>query len=377
MKNDFLKNFRNRMLYYVLISFLISVAVEIFFVFNMKIIVEILSNNGYPYLLLGKEGGFFRYKLLLMGIVGIGTFIISFMMSMKPLELYIRKLSLGMQRIAEGDLNTTVEIRGCDEFASIAQNMNRMTEEIKILMERERISERSKNDLITSVAHDLRTPLTSVIGYLELIKRKPEMDAETKQKYLDVAYSKAKHLQKLIEDLFGYTKLNHNEIVLQRTTLDIVKLLEQMLDEFYPSFEEKQLEISYTPVLSSLMIEADGNLLARLFENLINNAVKYGADGKMIKIELKQEADQVVISIINYGKVIPQEEISHIFDKFYRVEQSRSQNTGGTGLGLAIAKSVVVMHGGTISARSSLKGTVFEVKLPLKDPGLLTEFSTI
>lgn len=370
MKNNFLKTFRSRMLFNVLISILISLAVEIFFIFNMRIIVEILISNGFRNVFFGKEGIYLQYKVLFMGVVGVIAFTASFIMSMKPMVRYIRSLSSGMQRIAEGDLNTTVEILGCDEFASIARNMNQMTEEIKILMERERISERSKNDLITSVAHDLRTPLTSVIGYLELIKRKPEMDAETKEKYLDVAYSKAKHLQKLIEDLFGYTKMNHNEIILKRTRLDIVKLLEQMLDEFYPSFEQKKLEISYTPVLSSLMIEADGNLLARLFENLINNAIKYGADGKMIKIELNQEADQVVIKIINYGKVIPKEEVSHIFEKFYRVEQSRSQNTGGTGLGLAIAKSVVVMHGGTIAARSSLKGTVFEVKLPLKEPAL-------
>ena len=145
--------------------------------------------------------------------------------------------------------------------------------------------------------------------------------------------------------------------------VDVVKLLSQLLEEFYPSFVDKNLSYELQSNVPGKVITADGNLLARLFDNLINNAIKYGADGKRVLVKIQVAEPTVTVSVTNYGYVIPADELPFIFNKFYRVEQSRSTNTGGTGLGLAIAKNIVDMHGGTIQVTSDLNGTVFTVKL--------------
>ncbi len=145
--------------------------------------------------------------------------------------------------------------------------------------------------------------------------------------------------------------------------MDIIKLLEQLLEEFYPSFADKNLVYELKSNVAGQVITADGNLLARLFDNLINNAIKYGAEGKRILVRVHATEEIVTVSVTNYGYVIPEEDIPLLFNKFYRVEQSRSLATGGTGLGLAIAKNIVDMHGGIIQASSDLSGTTFTVKL--------------
>jgi signal transduction histidine kinase len=237
-----------------------------------------------------------------------------------------------------------------------------MADDIKEIMENERRSEYAKNELITSVAHDLRTPLTSIIGYLDLVSSK-ELTQDTQMKYIGIAYNKSKRLEKLIEDLFTYTKFNFGEVKPTYTEVDIVKLLNQLVDEFYPSFAECRLEYKFTTTNPSAVIKADGDLLARAFANLISNAIKYGRDGKNILIDLSKVDIGVIITITNFGDIIPKEDLERIFQRFYRVESSRSSETGGSGLGLAIAQSIIEMHGGVISAKSDSEGTVFTVML--------------
>ena len=157
--------------------------------------------------------------------------------------------------------------------------------------------------------------------------------------------------------------MNYGKLSMHVGQVDVVKLLSQLLEEFYPSFVDKNLSYELQSNVPVKVITADGNLLARLFDNLINNAIKYGADGKRIMVKLHADDEIVTVSVINYGYVIPADELPLIFNKFYRVEQSRSTNTGGTGLGLAISKNIVDMHGGTITVTSDLSGTVFTVKL--------------
>ena len=369
MSDELFKSFRRRIFFSALASILITCGAELIVIFNLQVIVEFLRRNGYRNAILGRDGLNPTVQMIILFAVGGAVFLISFAMCMDGVVRYVREISNGITRIAGGDLNTEISVRGQDEFASIARNLNKMTGEVRVLMDKEREAERTKNDLITNVAHDLRTPLTSVIGYLELLKTRPDLEPEVRQNFVDIAYKKSKRLEKLIEDLFGFTKLNYGKITMKLGMLDIVKLLEQMLDEFYPNFQEAGLTYEFTSSQNSLQIEADGNLLARLFDNLINNAIKYGADGKKIVVSVEREDPMVVIRVLNYGKIIPPEELDHIFEKFYRVEHSRSMNTGGTGLGLAIAKGVVELHGGTIHASSSMRGTVFEVRLyqSLKD----------
>ncbi len=302
--------------------------------------------------------------LFLCLLIGVVVFSISFLLLQENAIRYIGEISDAMGEIADGNLNIQLEVKGDDEFSQMASLLNQMSEDIQGYMDRERESEKTKNELITNVAHDLRTPLTSVIGYLELLKNQTAVLPEEKRDhYVQITYQKAKHLEQLIEDLFGFTKLNYGKISMNPTQVDILQLLTQLLDEFYPIFAREDMHYEIHSNVRAIPMNGDGNLLARLFENLIGNAVKYGKEGKVVHVRTRLEENVVTISVINYGYVIPPQDLVHIFDKFYRVDQARSSGTGGTGLGLAIAKSIVDLHGGTIEARSDLDGTVFEVKL--------------
>lgn len=372
------RSFYARVLLNILYSTVIACLVEVFLITNVSMVVDYLEQTEYRANFLVRLFHMGTITVILYVLTGIGVFSLSFLLLQRRSMKYIGKISAAIQNISEGDLNTHVEIQGDDEFSAMAANLNKMGADIRNLMDKEREAERTKNELITNVAHDLRTPLTSIIGYLELLSKNGDsLPAEMQKKYIDIAYTKAKRLEKLIEDLFGFTKLNYGKISMNVGKLDIVKLLSQLLEEFYPSFADKDLTYELKSNVPALIITADGNLLARLFDNLINNAIKYGADGKKILVTIHAEEEIVTVSVTNYGYVIPQDELHLIFNKFYRVEQSRSVYTGGTGLGLAIAKNIVDMHGGTITVTSDLNGTVFAVRLKVNFDIHRENFGTI
>ena len=363
MKNSLNGRYHTRVVVNIIYSTVVACMVMVFLVTNLSMIGQYAAERGMENslaLLFYRPG---TMIVLLYVLLGIGVFSVSFLLLQSRSMRYISRISSAMREIAEGDLNITLDVEGNDEFADMAENLNNMVEELRQLLDRERESERTKNELITNVAHDLRTPLTSSIGYLELLSGPVKLNEEMQKKYLDITYKKSKRLQKLIEDLFGFTKLNYGKISMKVSKVDIVKLLSQMLEEFYPNFMEKNLAYELQSNVTAKVITADGNLLARLFDNLINNAIKYGSEGKKIIVKVDATDTVVTVSVTNFGYVIPKEELPLLFEKFYRVEQSRSVNTGGTGLGLAIAKNIVDMHGGTIGVTSDLNGTVFTVKL--------------
>lgn len=361
MKNNIGRSFYTQVIVNILYSAVIACLIEVFLITNIDMLVTYLAETGSG---LAPLTAIFRMgtiTTILYVILGIGIFSLTFLLLQRKSLKYIGKIAVAVQNISEGDLNTEIEVLGDDEFSMIAANLNRMEADIRELMDKEREAERTKNELITNVAHDLRTPLTSIIGYLELLSKGVPLPPEMQQKYIEIVYTKAKRLEKLIEDLFGFTKVG--KVSMNVGTVDIVKLLGQLLEEFYPSFADKDLIYELVSNVPAKTITADGNLLARLFDNLINNAIKYGAEGKKVVVKIFAEEEIVTVSVINYGYVIPADELPLIFNKFYRVEQSRSTTTGGTGLGLAIAKNIVDMHGGTIAVTSDLNGTVFTVKL--------------
>ncbi len=365
MKTKFIKSFEERLAFYIFISVIITVVVETLTSLLIYRISSELRFMGYRSSMIGPDGlnpAVRGWILLLMGIL---VFVLCFYYLIHDYMKYIRIIANGIKDIAQGNFDTEIPVRSLDEFGEMASYLNQMQENIKGIMERERVAEHTKNDLISSVAHDLRTPLTSIIGYLGWVREQPDLDERTRQKYLDIAYRKAQHLEQLTNELFGFVKLEHREMSMHVGILDIRQLLEQLLDECYPSFEKYGLENEFICQEERIMMEGDGNLLARLFENLLNNAVKYGKDGKLIRVELEKKIEFAVIKVINYGYVIPEQEIGKLFRKFYRIEHSRSQDTGGTGLGLAIVEQIVQLHHGTISVKSDLQGTVFEVILPL------------
>lgn len=278
---------------------------------------------------------------------------------------YIKEIIIGVERMKNGDMETGIRVEGEDELAVIANSINEMRMQIASENETKRLAEQTKDELITNVAHDLRTPLTSIIGYLDLVRREDFLTPAQQKKYIGIVYDKAKSLETLIKDLFDYTRYDKDKMKIHRNHLDLNQFMEQLIDEFYPSFVDKDLVCKKEISKNELYILGDGELLARAIGNLISNAIKYGADGKMVEIYTKKEGDNAVIRIVNYGRIIPNEDIDKIFDKFYRVESSRSLKTGGTGLGLAIAKNIIGLHDGTISATSSMNGTAFQIMLPL------------
>lgn len=304
--------------------------------------------------------------MLVTVIATICFFIIYFLLFIKRIVKDMTYISDRIIDIADGKSDEKIIIERQDEIGEIAGRINEMTAQINQLIKSERDALQSNKDLIACVAHDLRTPITSVKGYLDLALDTKHYDLEQKQKYVRIAQTKANRLEYLIHDLFNYTKLTSGEITLHRSKIDLVQLVEQMVEEFYPLFQEEELECTTKYNISYLEMNMDGELIARAVQNLLSNAIKYGKDGKHVYVELECLEQEVQIRVTNYGLVIPEESIKHLFDKFYRVGRSRNVKTGGTGLGLNIAQEIVHLHGGRIQVTSGASGTCFTIALPLQ-----------
>lgn len=225
------------------------------------------------------------------------------------------------------------------------------------------LAEQRKNDLIVYLAHDLKTPLTSVIGYLTLLRDEPQISQELRCRYTEIALDKAERLEELINEFFDITRFNLTALTLETERLHLSRMLEQLASEFHPILAERELRWSLN-IAPDIMLVGDADKLARAFDNLIRNAVNYSYAGTEISFYAQTEADMVKIMIKNSGKTIPPDKLTHIFEQFYRADAARSSATGGAGLGLAIAKEIVELHGGTITAASANECTIFIVTLP-------------
>lgn len=280
---------------------------------------------------------------------------------------YVKDIAEAVGKISGGDYSVKVPEKYSDELGTLASQINQMTTELSRAREREQLEEQRKNEFITSIAHDLRTPLTSVIGYLGLISEQDgqPVDKETLVQYADVAYRKSKRLELLINQLFDFSRYNFGEIKPAENRIDLAELLEQINQEFYPQFAENRLESRVIVSGRPVWVKGDGNMLVRVFDNILGNAVRYGSAGRYIDIELYNRGTEAVVRVTNYGAEISPADLTRIFDKFYRTDASRSSGTGGAGLGMAIAKNIVEAHGGSIRAFSGDGKVTFEVVLPV------------
>ncbi len=224
-------------------------------------------------------------------------------------------------------------------------------------------AEQRKNDLIVYLAHDLKTPLTSVLGYLTLLKDEREISEETQTKYLNVAYDKAVRLEELINEFFEITRFNLSNIILEQGPVNLARLLEQLTYEFVPMLKPKSLQYDLR-MEGELTLTGDSDKLGRVFDNLMRNAISYSYENSTILITAKREAEQLHICFINDGNTIPPQKLIRIFDQFYRLDTSRTTKSGGAGLGLAIAKEIIELHHGTISAESEGNKIILKVILP-------------
>ena len=225
------------------------------------------------------------------------------------------------------------------------------------------VSEQKKNELVAYLAHDLRTPLTSVVAYLTMLENQPDMETVERAKYTHIALEKALRLEELINEFFDITKFNLQDFVLEKQEMDLSIFLEQIADENYAMLQKKGMTCA-VDAQEGLMIEGDPDKLARVFENLLRNAAAYGSENTQILIQARGGHGRTTIVFTNEGPQIPQKKLEMIFERFYRADDSRSSKTGGSGLGLAIAKQVVELHGGTITAASDRKNTRFIVTFP-------------
>ncbi|WP_200898631.1 sensor histidine kinase [Gottschalkia purinilytica] len=346
----------------IIIVFLTSIVIAVVGVFLLLMIASFVSGYSLPGMILTRLYNTVGPYVVAI-ITGIILFTISFFILTQRSIRYLEEINIALKNISQGNLETRVNIKSRDELGELAQNINLMAEQLKQLIEEERNAEKTKNELVTSVSHDLRTPLTSILGYLGLIVNDKYKDELVLRYYIDIAYNKAQTLKKLIDELFEFTKISYGGIKVNLDRINIVELLEQLAEEFVPILDENGMEYRLTLPENKIYVKADGGLLVRVFENLLSNAITYGKEGKYVDIQLENENNETIVSIINYGETIPEMDLKYIFDRFYRVEKSRSQDTGGTGLGLSIAKNIVELHEGKITAFSQNGKTMFQVKL--------------
>lgn len=302
-----------------------------------------------------------KYSILAI-FLSLLTFIALFLTVTKKKIKYIHEISEGLKVIAEGDLGHVIPELGEDEISRISKNINIMSREVNKQIEAQKIAEKSKSDLITSVSHDLRTPLTSIMGYIGLLKEGRYDSEESMNEYLDVAFNKSKQLKVLIEDLFEYTKVNNSGMSLNKSEVNLVGFISQISEEMRPYFEENNVEPILTLTDKEIVLSLDVSQMVRAIENLFTNAVKYSYKPGKIIIGIYEKNGFVTISVKNKGDSISEEKLDKLFDKFYRLEESRNTNTGGSGLGLAISKTIVEKHGGEIWAECYSNDISFNIR---------------
>ena len=241
--------------------------------------------------------------------------------------------------------------------------LNRVRARERAVADALRDEARRKDDLVTYLAHDLKTPLASVVGYLSLLEEAPDLPVEQRARFTGIALDKAHRLDALIEEFFDITRFDFHDIVLTRGYVDLALMLAQVADEFYPILTEqgKQVEVAAEPGLTVLI---DGDKMARVFNNVMKNAVAYSYEGSTIKVDAQRAGKVVRVRFENQGDPIPAPKLQVIFEKFYRLDAARATNRGGAGLGLAIAREIVGAHGGSIACESTPEHTVFTIELP-------------
>lgn len=249
-----------------------------------------------------------------------------------------------------------------EEFKEIEMNVMQTKNELVHHQQLLQIETQRKNDLITYLAHDLKTPLASVIGYLSLLDESTTLPKPYRLKYTRIALDKAYRLEELINQFFDVTRFNLQSLVIQKTKIKLNFMLEQLKDEFTVLLDGRTLSIQCP---EDLMLQADGDKLARVLNNILRNAITYSDSSSLITLEAKKEDKHCLISVTNTGSSIPPYELEHIFEKFFRLDQARSSSTGQSGLGLAIAHDIILAHQGEIHAFSEENTTQFVITLPI------------
>ncbi len=287
-------------------------------------------------------------------------FSLFFYIALSQMTKYLHQIEKGIENIIS---ESKEPVHLITELKPIENRLNEIKETLKRQELEAEEAENRKNDLVVFLAHDLKTPLTSIVAYLSMLDTHPDMPIEERARYTHISLEKAIRLGELISEFFEITKFNLQNIELEKVELNLSMMLEQLADELYAVLREKNL-ICKVYAEENLVVEGDPDKLARVFDNLLRNAISYCYPDTLIEILAKEVDGAVEITFANRGDQVPAEKLERLFEKFYRVDDARSSSTGGAGLGLAIAKEIVELHGGTIRAESDREQTRFIVCLP-------------
>lgn len=348
------KSISIKLLWVLVVSYLICMIVMAFVFdrYNREIIK-------YPQLLTHQYN---LFVLIPLGIT-IGSFILVFLLMINKRVRYFKYIIDSVKKINSVEFLNHLDEKGNDEITELAHSINVMNNRIQDSFIKEKAIEDSKYELITSVSHDLKTPLTSILGYLELLEGDKEINDETRNKYISITYNKGLRLKELINELFEYTKLTGADVCVNKTRYNISPLINQMIGESIIYFEERNVSVILENPYKELYTNVDSKLLSRVFENIIKNAEKYSSDNSDFKVILETDEKYIYINFINKCEGINSKSIEKIFDKFYRLDDSRNSEKEGSGLGLTIAKRIMELHNGDLLVESESNIIRFIVKL--------------
>ena len=279
---------------------------------------------------------------------------------------FMSKYVNGMQEVYNAlDLilkedNETIKLPS--EMNQFSDKINEIKYDYILSKKNEREAEQKKNDLIVYMAHDLKTPLTSIIGYLTLLKDEKQISKELQEKYIKIALDKALRVEELTNQFFDITRYNLQNMPINKQEINLVYLLKQVIDECYPMLEKRNLKCHLESV-NKVMYVGDGDKLARAFDNLLKNAINYSYENTTIEIQLEENEGKISIVFRNKGDKIPQYKLDKLFEKFYRGDDARTSSTGGAGLGLAITKQIIELHQGKIYVKNDDEYIEFFIEL--------------
>lgn len=352
---------RKRIINKVGIKLLILIPIDIIISFVVFASVTSMVNR-----IVGDNVGFYqKYGAL----IAIGSFILElvifvaiFLIAINRRINYLKYISNSVTNINTQQYLNPIEVKGKDEISQLAEDINTMSERLKENYEKEKKQEEAKNELIVAISHDLKTPLTSIIGYLELLNNGNENLEKNQQEFLEIAYEKSKNLKKLIDELFEYTKLSNNYMKLDKVAFNVAILVNQIVGEYVLFLSEKNIKVEIECDKNELVCEIDVQKFIRVIENLLKNAEKYSYRNSTFKILMGEDDENIKLSFMNEGHNISQDELLKIFDEMYRIDKSR--NAEGSGLGLPISKKIIQLHGGKIWAECDENKICFNIELP-------------
>lgn len=297
-----------------------------------------------------------KHHFIMVGILSVFLTIITIAFLSRVITIPLIRMKEATEKLSKGDFSVRLQIKGEDELAELGKAIQTLARDLEYL-------KKERNEFLASISHELRTPLTYVKGYAD-IARRPNVEEEERNRYLSIIYEEAEHIQKLVKDLFELAKMDQHSFQIHKEPTNLCSFLKKLHDKMHPAFQAKKMSLVYY-CDGNITVHIDQKRFEQVMMNLLDNALKYSDQGSTVSIDVRAEKNNIVIIVSDEGRGIPEEDLPHIFERFYRVDKSRSRNSGGTGLGLAIAKEIVEAHGGSIYAASEYgKGTNMIITLP-------------